>query len=84
MLAYLMYDLAKARQVVSLCHVAERQGVTADIVSDSSVGSESYWRNEQDILSDVVRIMRDRHFDEEGYPELYTLRLQNQARCLSG
>ena len=84
MLAFLMYDIAKARQVVALCNVAERQGVTADVVSLSSVGSESYWRHEQDILSDVVRIMRERHFDQEKYPELYQLRLQNQAGCLSG
>ena len=83
MLAFLIYDVAKAKQVVSICNVADRQGVTAEVISDHYVGSEAYWRHEQDILSDVVRIMRKRHYDDVNYPELRYLRLAQKARCRS-
>ena len=70
MLAFLIYDVAKARQVVSICNVAEREKMSAEIVSDHYVGSEAYWRHEQDILCDVVRIMEARHHVGAGYPAL--------------
>ena len=68
---------------MSICNVADRQGVSAEVISDHYVGSESYWRHEQDILSDVVRIMRERHMDSAAHPELEYLRLNDQARCRS-
>ena len=34
LLAFLIYDVAKAKQVVSICNVADRQGVTAEVISD--------------------------------------------------
>ena len=72
--------LQKARQIVAICNVADRQKVSADIISDHYVGSESYWRHEQDILCDVVRIMKDRHDCNGSYPELVDLELQK--KCL--
>ena len=80
MFAFLIYDIAKARQIVAICNVADRQKVSADIISDHYVGSESYWRHEQDILCDVVRIMKDRHDCNGSYPELVDLELQK--KCL--
>ena len=61
MLGFLIYDVAKAKQVVSICNVAERKHISAEVVSDHYVGSESYWRHEQDVLCDVARIMKGRH-----------------------
>ena len=54
MLAFLIYDIQKARQVISICNVANRQTVSAEIISDHYVGSESYWRNEQELRGDAV------------------------------
>ena len=72
------------REVVSICNVADRQGISAEVVSDHYVGSESYWRHEQDILFDVVRIMKERHQDRENYPELMQLQLRDQALAAVG
>ena len=43
------------------------------------LGSEAYWRHEQDILFDVVRQMKERHMDSENYPELMELQLRGEA-----
>ena len=43
------------------------------------LGSEAYWRHEQDILFDVVRQMKERHMDSENYPELMELQLKGEA-----
>ena len=43
------------------------------------LGSEAYWRHEQDILLDVVRQMKERHMDRENYPELMELQLKGEA-----
>ena len=32
MLAFLVYDIAKARQMVNICNVAERQKVSAEVI----------------------------------------------------
>ena len=53
--------------------------MSAEVVSDHYVGSESYWRHEQDISQDVVRIMKLRHTDAVGYPELVELQLLGKA-----
>ena len=59
--------------------MAEKQKISAEVVSDHYVGSESYWRHEQDISQDVVRIMKLRHTDAVGYPELVELQLLGKA-----
>ena len=56
MLAFLLYDIHKAHQIVSVANVAEKKKLSAEAIADHYVGSESYWRHEQDILCDVVRI----------------------------
>ena len=66
-------------EVVAICKVAERQNISAEVVSDHYVGSEAYWRHEQDISQDVVRIMKLRHEDVAGYPELAELQLLGKA-----
>ena len=68
--------------MVSICNVADRQGVSAEVISDHYVGSEAYWRHEQDILFDVVRVMKERHRDVENYPELMQLQLTGEARSV--
>ena len=42
------------------------------MISNHYVGSEAYWKNEQEILCDVVRVMKRRHRDPEHYPALCT------------
>ena len=42
------------------------------------MGSESYWRHEQDIRCDVARIMKERHKEGGGYPALVDLTLTDQ------
>ena len=79
MLSFLIYDIAQARRTVSICQQAEKHKVSAEIISDHYVGSEAYWRHEQDILCDVVRIMRERHRDAVAYPQLSRLQLANNA-----
>ena len=74
-----VYDLAKAKQILSICNVAEKQELSAEVTNDHYVGSEAYWRHEQDILADMVRIMRDRHQPEAGYPELVDLSLEHEV-----
>ncbi|CAK0882662.1 unnamed protein product, partial [Prorocentrum cordatum] len=54
-LAFLLYDMATAQRISASLAIAERQGITPDVVADNSSTSESYWRHEQDILCDVVR-----------------------------
>ena len=68
-------DCSAARQVVSICNVAERNKVSSEVISDHYVGSEAYWRHEQDILADVVRIMRERHRSGAGYPALAAMEI---------
>ena len=83
LLAFLIYDIAKAKQVVSICNVAERKHISAEVVSDHYVGSESYWRHEQDILCDVVRIMKDRHRPAYAvdYPGIAAMDLEYNKLC---
>ena len=47
-LAFLLYDMATAQRISASIAVAERQGITSDVVADNSSTSESYWRHEQD------------------------------------
>ena len=35
LLAGLVYDMAKAKQIMAICHVAERQQMSAELVSDN-------------------------------------------------
>ena len=69
MLSFLLHGAAKAKQIVSICNVFERQQVSAEVTSDHYAGSEAYWSHEQGILADVVRILRGRHADA-AYGEL--------------
>jgi hypothetical protein len=50
---------------------AKRMGVTGDVMTRDSQASAGYWEIVQDALSDLVRIMLVRCFDEENYPILY-------------
>ena len=47
-LAFLLYDMATAQRISASIAVAERKGITPDVVADNSSTSESYWRHEQD------------------------------------
>ena len=52
--------------------------MSAELVSDHYVGSEAYWRHEQDILADVVRIMRARH-EDGSYAGLTRMQMDHEA-----
>ena len=40
--------------------IANKRDLSADIITDHYLGSESYWRHEQDISADMLRQMRIR------------------------
>ncbi|CAK0880619.1 unnamed protein product, partial [Prorocentrum cordatum] len=46
-LAFLLYDMVTAQRISASIAIAERQGITPDVVADNSSTSESYWRHEQ-------------------------------------
>ena len=48
------------RQLMAAFTIADRQGLTPDVVSDNSIHSDSYWRHEIDYTVDMVRYMRER------------------------
>ena len=52
-----------SRQLVAAFTIADRQGLSPDVVSDNSVQSESYWRHEIDYTVDMVRTMREKGRD---------------------
>ena len=46
-------------------------GLTADVLMRDSQSSSGYWEVVQDALSDLVRIMLVRCYDQQNYPHLY-------------
>jgi len=71
MLLFLIYDIATARQTLGKIATAENKGLSPDILADNKQNSESFWRHEQDILSDVVRQMEKKCTDKDNYPVLW-------------
>ena len=55
-LAFYLHGCFYAGSLLSKFTVADNLGVTADITADSMVVSESYWRHEQDLTADLVRL----------------------------
>ena len=56
-LFFYLYDVAMARMLTTKMNLAAKKGYTADVVSDSNVVSDSYWKHEQDYTADLVRQM---------------------------
>ena len=50
---------------------AQRMGLTGDVLARSSQVSSGYWEIIQDSLADLVRIMLERCYDQEGHKDLY-------------
>ena len=48
-----------AKQIMTKLTMAEHKNITPDVMSSGMTNSESYWRHEQDVLADVVRIMEE-------------------------
>ena len=71
MLLFLIYDIATARQTLGKIATAENKGLSPGILADNKQNSESFWRHEQDILSDVVRQMEKKCTGKDNYPVLW-------------
>ena len=70
-LAFFLYEREQASKFFAAQHMANRMGITADVLTRDSQASAGYWEIVQDALADLVRIMLLRCYDEQHYPQLY-------------
>ncbi len=54
---FLLHDVHMAKSIMQKLAMAEQQNLTPDVLTKGMTNSEAYWRHEQDVLADVVRIM---------------------------
>ena len=57
LLAFLLYDIHLARSTMQAITIAEGRDLSPDAVADNQQISSSYWANEQDVMSGMVRVM---------------------------
>ncbi len=69
-LAFFLYEVDLANRYFNAHARAKRMGLTGDVMARDSQSSSGYWEITQDALSDVVRVMLGRCYDEVGYPQL--------------
>ena len=70
-LTFFLYEKHLAQKFFNAHVRAKRMGVTGDVMARDSQASAGYWEIVQDALSDLVRIMLQRCYDKENYPDLY-------------
>ena len=78
-LPFFLYERHMARKFFAAHVRGQSMGVTGDVMTRDSQASGGYWESTQDALADLVRIMLQRCYDKENYPELY-----NGVRGVSG
>ena len=71
-LAFFLYECHLAHKYHHAHTRGQKYGVTADVMCRDSQFSAGYWEVVQDALADLVRVMRDRCFDQSYHDgELY-------------
>ena len=70
-LSFFLYEKHLAMKYFSAHTRAQRMGLTGDVLARSSQVSSGYWEIIQDSLADLVRIMLERCYDQEGHKDLY-------------
>ena len=70
-LAFFLYEKHLANKFFAAHVRAQKMGITADVLTRDSQTSSGYWDIVQDSLADLVRIMLQRCYDEEGHKQLY-------------
>ena len=73
-LSFLLYEKQIAQKYFFANTQAQQLGVTADVMARDSQASAGYWEIVRDALSDLVRIMLIRCFDEINHKQLYDTR----------
>ena len=70
-LAFFLCEKSLAQKFFNSNVRAQKLGVTADVMARDSQASAGYWEIVRDALSDLVRIMLIRCYDEANHKQLY-------------
>ena len=70
-LTFFLYEKALAQKFFNAQVRAQKLGAPADVMTRGSQASAGYWEIVRDALSDLVRIMLIRCYDEANHKQLY-------------